>query len=631
MRTLLDGIPLGADEHVDDHQRHGGVAARALRGGRRRAGRAARQAHRHDPERHHQGVPLARHLRVPARAVAAADQGHHHLHAASAMPKWNPTNVCSYHLQEAGATPVQELAFALATAQAVLDAREGLRRGGARRTSARWSAASRSSSTPGCGSSPRSARCAPSRELWDEITAERYGVTDPKHRLFRYGVQVNSLGLTEPQAENNVYRILLEMLAVTLSQRRARPRRAAAGLERGARPAAALGPAVVASACSRSWPTRPTCWSIADIFEGSKVDAPQGRRAQGRGQGGAGAHRGHGRGGGGHRLHEARAGREQHRARCAGSRRASRWWSASTAGRRRRRRRCRPARAPSRRSIPAIEAEQVERLDGLARGPRRQGRQEGAGRAGARRHGRPQRHGAVDRLRQGRRHHRRVGRDAALPCSASTARRPASRGAVAAAASEQPRARCAAEVERVSARLGRRIKLLVGKPGLDGHSNGAEQIAVRARDCGMEVVYEGIRLTPGADRARRRRRGRARGRPVDPVGQPRAAGRRGDGAHARGGPRRRAGGGGRHHPAGGRRHAQGASASPPSTRPRTSSSTPSCATSSGWWTATPKPPERASAVIPAPRARASAPAEEGREPCTSRLIADARHARDLTI
>ena len=82
-------------------------------------------------------------------------------------------------------------------------------------------------------------------ELWDEITAERYGVSDPKHRLFRYGVQVNSLGLTEPQAENNVYRILIEMLAVTLSQRCARPRRAAAGLERGARPAAAVGPAVV--------------------------------------------------------------------------------------------------------------------------------------------------------------------------------------------------------------------------------------------------------------------------------------------------------------------------------------------------------------------------------------------------
>ena len=84
-------------------------------------------------------------------------------------------------------------------------------------------------------------------ELWDEITPERYGVTDPKHRLFRYGVQVNSLGLTEPQPENNVYRILLEMLAVTLSKRRARSRRAASSLERGARPAAAVGSAVVAS------------------------------------------------------------------------------------------------------------------------------------------------------------------------------------------------------------------------------------------------------------------------------------------------------------------------------------------------------------------------------------------------
>ena len=134
------------------------------------------------------------------------------------LPKWNPMNICSYHLQEAGATPVQELAFALATAVAVLDTVKNSGEVESRRNSARWSGAFRSSSTPDCASSPRCARCVPSSELWDEITKERYDIKDAKQRLFRYGVQVNSLGLTEQQAENNVPRILLEMLAVTLSK-----------------------------------------------------------------------------------------------------------------------------------------------------------------------------------------------------------------------------------------------------------------------------------------------------------------------------------------------------------------------------------------------------------------------------
>ena len=134
------------------------------------------------------------------------------------IPKWNPINICSYHLQEAGATPTQELAYALCTAIAVLDAVPRLRPGRRRRTSARSSAGSPSSSTPACASSRRCARCAPSCELWDEITRERYGVTDEKMRRFRYGVQVNSLGLTEAQPENNVQRIVLEMLGVTLSK-----------------------------------------------------------------------------------------------------------------------------------------------------------------------------------------------------------------------------------------------------------------------------------------------------------------------------------------------------------------------------------------------------------------------------
>ena len=133
-----------------------------------------------------------------------------------AVPKWNPMNVCSYHLQEAGATPEQELAFALATACAVLDEVRGQVE--PPRTSPRSSAASPSSSTPASASSPRCARCAPSSTSGTRSAETRYGVADPKLRRFRYGVQVNSLGLTEQQPENNVYRILIEMLAVILSK-----------------------------------------------------------------------------------------------------------------------------------------------------------------------------------------------------------------------------------------------------------------------------------------------------------------------------------------------------------------------------------------------------------------------------
>src|SRR5216117_3950496 len=133
------------------------------------------------------------------------------------MPKWNPINVCSYHLQEAGATPVQELAFALATAIAVLDT---VQASDAVEPGAFGEVVGRISFFVNAGLRFITELCKMRAfaELWDEITAERYGVNDPKQRLFRYGVQVNSLGLTEQQPENNVYRILLEMLAVTLSK-----------------------------------------------------------------------------------------------------------------------------------------------------------------------------------------------------------------------------------------------------------------------------------------------------------------------------------------------------------------------------------------------------------------------------
>jgi len=133
------------------------------------------------------------------------------------MPKWNPINVCSYHLQEAGATPVQELAFALATAIAVLDT---VQASGAVERAAFGEVVGRISFFVNAGLRFVTELCKMRAfaELWDEITAEQYGVNDPKQRLFRYGVQVNSLGLTEQQPENNVTRILIEMLAVTLSK-----------------------------------------------------------------------------------------------------------------------------------------------------------------------------------------------------------------------------------------------------------------------------------------------------------------------------------------------------------------------------------------------------------------------------
>jgi ethylmalonyl-CoA mutase len=135
----------------------------------------------------------------------------------SELPKWNPMNICSYHLQEAGATPVQELAFALATAIAVLDTVKASGEVSAEKFS---EVVGRISFFVNAGLRFITEICKMRAfvELWDEITRDRYGITDPKHRLFRYGVQVNSLGLTEPQPENNVTRILLEMLAVTLSK-----------------------------------------------------------------------------------------------------------------------------------------------------------------------------------------------------------------------------------------------------------------------------------------------------------------------------------------------------------------------------------------------------------------------------
>ncbi len=202
-------------------------------------------------------------------------------------------NVCSYHLQEAGATPVQELAFALATAIAVLDT---VKKSGEVSQEKFSEVVGRISFFVNAGLRFITEICKMRAftELWDEITRERYGITEPKHRLFRYGVQVNSLGLTEQQPENNVSRILLEMLAVTLSKNaRARAVQLPAWNE-------ALG-------LPRPWDQQ---WSLrmqqilayetdlleyGDIFDGSTVMTREGRSAEGRGARGAAPHRRDGR------------------------------------------------------------------------------------------------------------------------------------------------------------------------------------------------------------------------------------------------------------------------------------------------------------------------------------------------
>jgi (2R)-ethylmalonyl-CoA mutase len=413
------------------------------------------------------------------------------LFTCKAMPKWNPINICSYHLQEAGASPVQELAYALAIAQAVLDE---VRSSGDVKPEDFGAVVGRISFFVNAGLRFITEICKMRAfgELWDEITSSRYGVADPKHRLFRYGVQVNSLGLTEQQPENNVYRILIEMLAVTLSRdARARAVQLPAWNE-------ALG-------LPRPWDQQ---WSIRmqqilayetdlleypDIFEGSvairaKVDelesAAKEELARIDAMGGAVAAI--------DAMKRALVESNTERLRKIESGDqivvgVNRWTETEPS----------PLSADQS-SIeainPAIEKEQVERLAAWRSGRNAK---------------------AVERTLAELERTGKEGRNIMEPSIACAKagvttgewgsalrsvfgeyRAPTGVSRGAAPRNDATLEDVRGEVERVSSRLGRRIKLLVGKPGLDGHSNGAEQIAVRARDCGMEVVYEGIRLTP---------------------------------------------------------------------------------------------------------------------------------------
>ena len=410
------------------------------------------------------------------------------------IPKWNPTNVCSYHLQEAGATPVQELAYALATAIAVLDDVRG------RVPEADFpKVVGRISFFVNAGIRFVTELCKMRAfvELWDEICRDRYGVEDPAHRRFRYGVQVNSLGLTEQQPENNVHRILIEMLAVTLSKNaRARAVQLPAWNE-------ALG-------LPRPWDQQ---WSLRmqqilavetdlldypDLFDGSRAVAAKVEALKAEalaelecidGMGGAVAavEGGYMKG----RLVESASARVA--AIGAGTQKVVGV-------------NCYEETAPSPLTTgegegfmkvdERAEAEQVERLKAhrASRDPKAVAAALEALRAAAQ-EGRNVMPPSIEAAHAGVTTGEWAGvlREVFGEYRAPTGVAAASTNS---GAGDDPLAPVRDRVEAATRTLGRRLKILVGKPGLDGHSNGAEQIAVAARDSGMEVVYEGIRLTP---------------------------------------------------------------------------------------------------------------------------------------
>ena len=404
------------------------------------------------------------------------------------LPKWNPMNVCSYHLQEAGATPEQELAFALATACAVLDDLRGKVAPGEFPDMV-----GRISFFVNAGIRFITEMCKMRAfvDLWDEICRDRYGIAEAKYRRFRYGVQVNSLGLTEQQPENNVTRILLEMLAVTLSKNaRARAVQLPAWNE-------ALG-------LPRPWDQQ---WSLRmqqilayetdlldydDLFDGNpavdrKVTSlKEGARAELAvidAMGGAVAAIPYMK----ERLVEANA------ARFAGIERGetvvvgvNRYTTTEVSP-------LTTGDGSIMAADPEAEADQIARLHSwrAARDPKAVA-------------------AALDDLRAAATSGANI-----MPPSIAAAKAGVTTGEwgtlirtafgeyrAPTGVSRSPSNRTEGledireAVQAVSAKLGRPLKFLMGKPGLDGHSNGAEQIAARARDCGMDITYDGIRLTP---------------------------------------------------------------------------------------------------------------------------------------
>ncbi len=408
-------------------------------------------------------------------------------------PKWNPMNVCSYHLQEAGATPAQELAYALATAIAVLD---GVKASGRVPEADFAQVVGRISFFVNAGMKfiTELSKMRAFTELWNDICRDRYGVQDEKLRRFRYGVQVNSLGLTEQQPENNVYRILIEMLAVVLSKNaRARAVQLPAWNE-------ALG-------LPRAWDQQ---WSLrmqqimafetdllehADIFDGSAVIEAKVNELKAAAlkelevidaMGGAVAavESGYMKA----ELVKSNSARikaiEEGRETVVGVNAYETSEPSPLSG----------GDGGSILTVPEhVEQEQVERLKAW-----RKARDNAAVEA------------ALDELRAAATDGRNI-MEASIACARAGVttgewgqtlrdvfgqyRAPTGVGTVVRLSGEDSEA-VRAQVEALSAKLGVPVRFLVGKPGLDGHSNGAEQIAVRASEVGMEVIYEGIRLTP---------------------------------------------------------------------------------------------------------------------------------------
>jgi (2R)-ethylmalonyl-CoA mutase len=411
------------------------------------------------------------------------------------VPKWNPINICPYHLQEAGGTPVQEIAFSLVTAITVLDA---VRDSGQVPPERFGDVVGRISFFVNAGLRFIEETCKMRAfvALWDEITRERYGIADPKQRRFRYGVQVNSLGLTEAQPENNAQRVVLEMLAVTLSRdARARSLQLPAWNE-------ALG---LPRPWDQQWALRmqqvlayeTDLLEYEDIFEGSKVieakvdELVTGARAEiekvlGMGGSVAAVESGYMKGA----LVSSHAER----------RRAIESGDAVVVGVNRF-----DTTEPS--PLQAEGAVAIEVVD------------------------RAVEQAAIDAIRRWRAERDNAGVESALMTLRDAAKTDANlmeatiacakagvttgewagalrevfgeyrapTGVAAAAGGGSVTERLTEVRERVRAtgqELGTRLRVLVGKPGLDGHSNGAEQIAVRARDAGFEVIYQGIRLTP---------------------------------------------------------------------------------------------------------------------------------------
>ncbi|MBV9542718.1 MAG: protein meaA [Alphaproteobacteria bacterium] len=409
------------------------------------------------------------------------------------LPKWNPINFCSYHLQEAGADAVEEAAFALATAVSVLDAAKAR---GAIPPEEFPKAVGRMSFFVNSGVKFITEICKlrAMGELWDEITRDRYGVTDPKLRLFRYGVQVNSLGLTEQQPENNVYRVLFGMLGVTLSKNaRARAVQLPAWNE-------ALG-------LPRPWDQQ---WSLRlqqigafesdmleyeDIFDGSKVI--------------------------GEKVAQLKVQIKEEMARIAefggtGTQAALEYMKERLV------------------ASNAARVEAIERGDEIRVGVNAYQETEVSPLTSGNGHflavDESAEHEQIARLKEWRAQRDDAKVKAALaaleraaredvnlmPVSIDCAKAGVTTGewaralrkvfgeyraptGVAATAPSRNDERIGAlrdEVNAASKKLGRQLTFLVAKPGLDGHSNGAEQIAIRARDAGMKVIYNGIRYSP---------------------------------------------------------------------------------------------------------------------------------------